>query len=1117
MKRLLLMIVALLACVSVGAQVTTSSIDGRVADASGSPLLGTTVVAVHTPTGTSYATSTDAAGAYRLRNLRPGGPYTVTFSYMGYATSEQTGILLTVADSRVVNVTMEPDANVIDDVVVVAHTNLDTDLAGSVTSISTRDLNLLPTTSRSLTDMLALTPQANGASIGGGGSRDNYITVDGGSFNNMFGIGQSIPGGGTPISLDAIEQMSVSITPYDVRQSGFTGAAVNAVTRSGTNEFSGSAYTYFTNEKFQGVKVGNQKRNRSESSYNLYGVRLGGPIIKDKLFFFGSFEYEKNVEPGPSRMPSTDGVVNNDKNIARPTDADMKMISDYLKQEYGYETGPWKDYSFDSPAMRILGRVDWNINDNHRFNVRFSRMTSKYNNYPSTSSSPLSSSLFASNNNRQSMSAMWFKNSGYYQEQNFTSLAAELNSSFADGRVNNTLRFTYSDQDEPRSTDGGLFPFVDIKKDNLIYTSFGTELFSYGNLRKVKQWTLSDDVSWTWGRHDMMAGLQYEHTNTKNGFQRMGMSYYLFSSWEDFVGGADPEAYAITYPISEGYKQRYPAFNFNQFTAYVQDEWDITDRLTATIGLRLDLPTYPKMDELVTHPMIANLAFAGVDGKGGVHYDTAKLPKAKVMLSPRLGFNWDITGDRRWVLRGGTGIFTGRIPFVWIVSQSGDAGMIQISQQFTGDDVPGPFSPGRTDYLPETPAKAGTTIPTGGFTVFDPDFKMPQTWKSSLAVDMKLPWGMKGTLEGIYNRDLNPVHVFKDGLEVIGNMDVDGYGDHRLMYPYNYGDRYTHLLDGSGNLNPTGTYGATPFVVTNAPYKKSGYYASLTAKIEKPFHNGFSGMIAYTHSWAKSLSDGSGDQMYSVWQNRVTVNGSNALDMGFSGFVVPDKVVASLSYRIEYAKFMGTTVSLFYSGSSGGRFSYTYGNNFVSDGAGATSNLVYIPKDASEIQFVDYTYRDGSNNIVKWTAQEQSDAFFDYIDQDKYLRTRKGKYTERGGAVQPWENHFDVKILQDFFVTTRSGKRNTLQVSIDIMNVGNLLNKNWGLAKQTYGNAYGQTALLNVTNSSAVANGAKPTFTFSPQNGTSGANAQMLTKSYRNALSMASTYSFQIGIRYLFN
>ncbi len=1123
-KRLLLAILCLAGVVTAArAQVTTSALTGRVTDADGAPLIGSTVVAVHTPTGTTYAVATDTDGNYRLRNMRPGGPYTVKFSYLGYTTVEYSDITLVVADSRLLDAVLESDANLIADVVVVANTYKTTSGGGSVTEISTRDINLMPTTSRSLGNLLNFTPQANGEAIGGGNYRSNYLTIDGGSYNNMFGIG-ALPSGGSPVSLDAIEQMSVSITPYDVRQSGFTGAAINAVTRSGSNRFEGSAYTYYRDEKFSGLKVGNQTLTRgAASAEKLFGVRLGGPILRNKLFFFGSFEYEPRTAPGPNTRVSTDGVANPDQNIVRPTGPELKEISDFLRERYGYETGPYQDYNFATPTTRILARIDWNINRNHKFTVRFSRLNTVGS--PSTPSTSVSTGMagwstsagaYFTSGNRLSNSAKWFKNSGYATDDTYTALAAELNSSFLEGRVNNTLRFTFADQDMPRSTQGGEFPFVDIKKDGTAFTSFGTELFSYGNLRKTTQWTISDDVSWSLGKHDMMAGVQFEHSNVKNGFMRLGTGWYVFESWEDFKEGRNPSSYGITFSTAPGYKQQFPSFDFNQYSLYFQDNIAITDRFDLTAGIRFDLPTYPKMAEIQTHPLIKAVTFAGIDGKGGVNYDTGVMPKGRVMFSPRIGFNWDMRGDNKYVLRGGTGIFTGRIPFVWIVAQSGDSGLLQGTIGWRGADVPGPFNPDKGAYLPATPPEVGRSIIQTAPTVMDPDFRNPQTWKSSLAFDMQLPWGMKGSVEGIFNKDMNSVYVYKDGLSAPKTLNVEGFGDHRLVYDGTYQNNLSNAPDGLPGFvhNPQGTNGGlTPVVVTNAPYNKSGYYASLTAKLEKSFDRGFAGMIAYTHSWGRSITDGAGDQAGSVWGARTTVNGANSLDMGYSGFVVPNRVVASVSYRREYARFMGTTVSLFYEGGNGGRFSYTYNQALTNDGGG--NNLMYIPTEAEveAMEFRPYTYTVDGNTVEHWTAREQKFDFMDYIEQDKYLSKHRGQFAQRGGVVRPWESRFDFKLMQDFFVTTRSGQRNTIQLSIDILNVANLLNKHWGGSTVNY-----NTAILNITNARDVATqGAKPVYQMMPQAGTQGANARRLTRTYHDSFTFNDTYRFQIGIRYLFN
>jgi hypothetical protein len=501
---------------------------------------------------------------------------------------------------------------------------------------------------------------------------------------------------------------------------------------------------------------------------------------------------------------------------------------------------------------------------------------------------------------------------------------------------------------------------------------------------------------------------------------------------------------------------------------------------------------------MAEHPIIAGLTF------GTNKYSTATLPKSRMMLSPRVGFNYNINDDRSLVLRGGTGIFTGRVPFVWIVGQAGDAGMIQTTMTYTGATVPGPFKPEINAYYPAAQPAVGTVVP-GTFTIISDNFKMPQTWKSSLALDAKLPFGLKGTLEGIYNKDFNTAFFVNEGLKGAAPLNISGYPDNRIVYPQTStatnGNKYYQLINSAGAITtglPAGGSGVSPIVLEN---RKGGYYYSITAKLEKTFNQGFYGMIAFTHSEAKNLVDGAGDQASSAWNGNANVNGANSVELSYASYVTPNKLIANLSYKLEYLKHAATSFSVFYEGGAPSRFSYVYSSNIVRDGAGS-NNLIYVPKDASEITFVDQTV-----NSVVWTAAAQSDAFFAYVNQDKYLKTRKGQYAERNGAVLPWRNQFDVKVMQEFFIKV-GGKQNTIQISLDILNAGNLLNKNWGIA-----DFYNQNNILVQANNSLVVAGGtvKPTWKLNPYNN------EMLKTTYRDNLGYASTYSMQLGIRYIFN
>jgi hypothetical protein len=1121
--RKILLILTLLASGPVGllAQVTTSSITGTIKDQSNAGIPGANVVAVHGPSGTTYGSVSLPDGKFTIPNMRVGGPYKVTISFVGFETQTYDAIYIKLGEPYNLNHVMKESGTQLEEIVVsgVEDKIMNSNRTGSVTNISTQQIMGMPTVVRSINDLTRLTPQATSTApgaVGGGNYRQNYITIDGSDFNNTFGIGTNLPAGGSPISLDALEEISVNIAPFDVRQSGFTGSAMNAVTRAGTNEFQGSAYTFFRNQNQQGNKVAdNPEIVRQNLQVNTYGFRLGGPIIKNKLFFFVNAETGKETKPGQLNTAATSSQPFNpatSPNVARPLATDLDNYSTYLSNTYGYNTGPYQGYDFVSDNTRLLGRLDWNISNNHRLSVRYSQVESKTPNFPSTSRSPLAA--FAQT--RTSIYALPYKNALYYQEANFYSFAAELNSTFA-SKYANTFRATVTHQNDPRSTESSPFPFVDILQPdganaNVPYTSFGYELFSSGNLRDVKSYSFVDYLTWSAGKHDITAGVQFDMQSTKNGFQRFGTGYYTFASWNDFATGQKPRDYALTYSLLPGYEQAFPTFKFAQYAAYAQDEITINDRLRLTAGIRLELPTYLDVDEIKTHPLVAPLTFSE-----GRTVDTGVLPKNTIMVSPRVGFNYDVKGDRSLQLRGGTGVFTGRVPTVWIVAQSGDAGLLQFTQTYVGTaNTPGPF---KVDpYLPATQPAAGTAVPSI-MSATDPGFRFPQTWKTNLAVDVKLPWGVIGSVEGIFNKDLNMAKGENVNLVDPTPLNVAGYPDSRMIYPDPIRNKFLNPLTSAtfnavSNPNPNtpvptgdtrGTQAFNPVVLSNG---SQGYYWSLTGKLEKQLSNGFGAMIAYTQNQSKVLYDGSGDQLLNTWSLNQIVNDANNPELSFANYVVPSRLIASLSYRKEWLKNFATSISLFYEGSIAGRFSYTYSADFNRDGQ--TNDLIYVPANPSEITFATLTTTqviNGVNTSVTYTPQQQSDLFFQYIEQDDYLKTRMGDYAERNGAKYPWRSQLDLKIAQDIF-TNIGGRKNTLQFTLDIINFGNLINSSWGIYK-----SINNSAILAPANVAALTPGGTtvPTFRIATIGGVP------VTETFRDDNSIRSTYYMQFGLRYIFN
>lgn len=1088
------------------AQITTSGISGKVT-ANGEDIIGATIKAVHQPSGTVYRAVTNIDGRYSIQGMRPGGPYVLEVSYVGYKTKEVKNFNLSLGQNTILNESLSENAEMLQDVVVTAdrNNNMRTDRAGATTSINADQIEAVPTVSRSMNDLLKLTPQGanvgSGFSVGGGNYRQSYVTVDGAAFNNAFGIGGNLPGNGSPISLDALDQISVSSSPYDVRLSGFTGGAISAVTKSGTNQFKGTAYMYTTNSHLRGNKVSDYELNRLQSHATTWGASFGGPIIKDKLFFFANGEYQNNISAGPSgtaRVNASDEWSPSSGTVHRPLQSDMDNMLSFLSKNYGYNPGRYQGYSLDTPSYKFLARIDWNINENNKLNIRFSKSHDKDSSAPSSSTTPFKDSVIypggedatggKSQSGRTSNAGLYFESARYYQEKNFTSFAAEWNSKW--GGVNNVLRATYSYQDEPRTYVGGMFPTVDILKNGSYYMGFGPDPFTEGNLRQVKTFVATDEATWSMGIQNFTAGLQFETNKATNGFGAASAGYYVFESMDDFMNGKAPRSYGVTFPM-DGSGQFLATMKYNQFSAYVQDQVNFSDRFRLTAGLRFELPIYPELENNY------NKAFAAMKWKNdaGVEsqYSTDQLPDAPLTVSPRVGFNWDILGNHKLVLRGGTGYFIGRLPFVWLVSAVGNAGCGQYTYYYNTPSDKGAtykmdkFYQSREDQLKVLQQQglavnredaAAPSTPT----IIDKDLKMNATWKTSLALDAKLPYDIDFSLEGIYSREFNPATV----------INLDRYWD---------GKSYTELAPGDKRKWYSRNSSINPYMITNAGHK--AYYYSITASLAKKFAFGLNLSASYTYSKAKSYGDGVGDQVSSAYyNNRYSVNGNNDMELGYGTYVAPNRLLISASYKKDYGKNFGSEVGLIYEGMNMGyadgysctRYTYQLTGNVVNDYG--SNGLVYIP--ASREALDKWNFKDNG----KYTAEQQKDDFWAYINQDDYLKNHKGEYAERGGAVMPWHHQLDFKFNQNFYLNV-AGQKNTLQFGVDIKNLANLLNNSWGLYKTV-----NNTKLLKYT---AGKDGAAGSFQFQ-KNG-----KDVLSKTYTNLTSFNSTYSIQFSIRYIFN
>jgi len=1071
------------------AQVTTSSLSGKITDANGESLPGATVVAVHVPSGTQYAALCDNSGNYRIQNMRIGGPYKVDVSFVGYSANTYTDIYLKLGENYVQNGQLTETTTALQEVVVTAglkNSILSSERAGTQTNISGRELANMPTINRSLADFAKYTPQAQGSSFAGRDGRYNTITIDGAAFNNNFGLSSNpLPGGNSqPISLDAIDEISVSMAPYDVRMSQFTGASINAVTRSGDNEFKGSVYSYIRPESFTGNTVDGKEvvGANTRSSLN-FGGRIGGPIIKNKLFFFLSGEYGNETIPGVTWKPSTDGVANQDLMISRTLESDMIAVRDHLMETYNYDPGKYKDFDpFKNINTKILARLDWNINKDHKFTIRYNDVVGTSDETTNSNSGPPNN---ARNSSRIGSQSMAFSNAFYGFKNTVRSITGELNSSFG-SRFSNKFLASYTFIQDTRTSNSDLFPFVDIWEGGDQYMSFGYELFSYNNDVQNKTMTFIDNLTINLNKHTVTAGISFDRLWFRNSYIREGTTYYRYASVDDFLNGADPSGFGVTYGYN-GEDAPGATATFGFASVYAQDEWAVVPKLKLTYGVRLELPLY--LEELQDNPAIAALTF--YDGQ---KMDVGTWPESQLVVSPRLGFNWDVRGDRSLQVRGGTGVFTGMLPFVWFTNQPTNSGVIQSPEIGWGPGnanlVGLEFEPDYKAFIASNPTlfpQSPSTLPNNStLTQVGKKFKFPQIWRSNIAVDVELPWSMIFTAEAMYSKDINAVQQININLsDPTGTL----FGpDNRMFWSNSTAAKVVSTVSAATELRNT----------------KQGYQYSLTAMLTKNFSKGLSGMFAYTYTESKDISANPGSSAYSAYSSNTSIGSLNDPEMSYSLFSTPHKLIGSVSYKIEYAKHFATTLSLVYQGYQTGRWTYTYSNDL--NGDGVTADIMYIPASASEITFADYTPSGGT----LMTAADQQNAFWEYVNRNEYLNSRKGQYAERYGEVQPWMHRFDAKIIQDLFTNFGSDRKYTLQFSLDLLNVGNMINDSWGTYTYNPLTSYENVRPLTVVSRGSAT--AAPTYRLNATSLEDFTNKTTLSKS----ISTSSTWGCLLGIRLIF-
>ncbi len=1081
-----LLVLMLILSASVFAQgVTTAALNGTVTDNNGQPLPGVNVMAVHQPSGTKYGVTTRGDGQFNLPNLRVGGPYTVSVSILGFAKQEHKNINLQLSQTMRQDFRLTQEDVQIGAVEVTAERSniLNAARTGAATSVSRNAIEALPTITRKIQDFSRLTPQFSGNnSFGGMDNRYNNTTIDGSYFNNSFGL-QGQPGDRTnvaPISIDAVEQVQVNIAPYDVRQGNFVGAGINTITKSGTNEISGSAYYLFRHQGLVGQKAGDVEYKPGTFKYNQIGVRIGGPIIENKLFFFGSFESDKISQPGTSfttRATVTDSVFGN---TTRVLDSDMSGLSSYLKSKFGYETGPYKGYNNETPALRFLSKLDYNLDDKNKVTLRYIHLNSKTDVLSSNSNSL----GFGFRNG--TTNSLNFQNSNYQIGENIRNIIGEWNSILGDNMSNNLIA-GYSYHDESRDSRGTFFPLVDILDPGTktTYTSFGFEPFTPSNELRYSSYQLQDNFSYSLGNHYLTLGASVEKYKSENIFFPGAQSVYVYNSLANFYTAADgyianparttsadsARLFQVRWTNIPGLVKPQQDLKVLYTGVYAQDEYQLTKDIKFSVGLRLDVPIFEKTG--FKNAEVDTMKFLDENGKT-VKYSTDKLPNANILWSPRVGFNWDVTGERTTQVRGGTGIFTGKPAYVWISNQIGNNGILTGFESSTNTKNR-PFDPNPDRYKPTT--VSGAPASSYELALTDPDFKFPQLWRSNIAVDQQLPYNVTATAEFLYGKDVNGVYYINANLPAADTVFVGV--DSRPRWKKT--DRINSKIPNA-------------IVMKN---ENVGYSWNAAFSLEKAFSDGWFAKAAYSYGVSRNTVD-PGSIASGSWYNNAQSGNPNNPGVGYSQNSPGHRVFATASYRAEYFDIGATTVSVFWEGRTIGNASYRFSGDLNGD-KGFSNDLIYIPKDQSEMNFKDLTK---TTTAPAFTAQEQADAWEKYIKQDDYLNANRGKYAERGAVFMPMVFRADLSITQEVF-TELFGKRNSLQIRADILNFTNLLNKNWGLSQRFVTTQ----PLVNVTSATDT----KVTY----QLAKSGAN--LIDHTFDKTADVDDVFRIQLGIRYTFN
>ena len=1051
LKKMIPMVIAMLALpFFMIAQVTTSSISGTVKKSEGDKLSGSSILLIHVPTGTSYKSMTGKEGGYNLVNLIPGGPYSLTVTNVGFTSFKEDNIILPLGENTTLDVSLTNVNTELTEVTLVSG-GAARRKTGASTNIGKQQIATLPTLSRSIQDFTRLTPQANGNSFGGMSNRFNNISIDGAVNNDVFGLsGSGTPGGQagtTAISLDAIQEIQVSLAPYDITSGNFTGAGINAITRSGTNNLEGSVYYFLRNQN----TVGNDPVSGAKTADftdKQYGMRLGGAIIKNKLFFFLNGEIARRNAPT---------IFNAGESNSLLTTAEAQSLADTLARRYNYNVGGFDAFDAETQSDKVFARVDWNISQAHRLTVRHNYITA----YDDNISRSANQFRFGNNTYR------------FNNKQNIT--VAELRSKFSNTLSNNLIVGFHKIRDF-RTTYGSLFPSIEITKGGGT-VQLGSERSSTANELDQDIIEITNNLKIFKNKHVITIGTHNEFFKFRNLFINNLNGRWRFASVADFNSNS-PRQFDVTYSANKGVDAKPSAtFKAAQVGFYAQDEIQFNPKFRLTFGLRADMPI---IDTKPAYNKVVDSTFAG-------QYNTQNIPNKQLLFSPRVGFNYDVEGNKKTIVRGGIGVFTGRVPFVWISNQFSNTGLLlKTTSQVDNTPTTAPFDVnGGNGFNPNVDQQSniGTGAPSFEVNLIDKDFKLPQVLRLNIATDKKLPGDVNLTFEGIFSKTLNNVFY----------QDVNLNPPTGVADPvFNNGFDKRIAFGSSNNSRRKNPIITNAILITNT---NKGFSFNVGATVNKKWKNIFA-QAAYNYNIANDVNSGASSTALSNWEFVQVVGDPNAAGLATSNYELKHRITGIFTYDINYAKNFKTSLSFFYNGNSGQPFTYLVNGDLNSDGRFG-NDLLYVPLDASQIKFVDRL--NNTNSAIVSTAAEQAVAFESFIQKDKYLSKTRGKYTERNGRSTPWEHVIDARIAQNFILSVNNRKHD-LQFSFDIFNLTNLLNNDWGRQYFVSNQAYNLLATVNRTTGAFIGKG----YNFTP-----------VKEPW--STSFGSRWQGQFGIRYSFN